>query len=91
MSKFGEGTKFHILTPIELNDEERDFATIATKVTNLGFVRFQVGEDVYSVADEPTDINSEVPVYVVIDRLIKKMDDTFHIRLTDSLRIALEK
>lgn len=35
VSKFGEGTKFHILIPIELTDDERDFSTIATKVTNL--------------------------------------------------------
>jgi len=28
---------------------------------------------------------------VVVDRLVKKDDDTFHVRLTDSLRLAQEK
>lgn len=43
------------------------------------------------MADEPTEIRDDTQVYVVIDRLIKKTDDTFQVRLTDSLRIALEK
>ena len=65
---------------------------VAKQVTDTGFVRFQIGEDVYSVAD-PIDItvSEDEIVYVVVDRLIRKMDDTFDIRLTDSIRIALEK
>lgn len=91
VSKFGEGTKFHILTPLDVQEDGADFSQIATLVTNLGFVRFQIGEDVYSVADEYRDIDVDAPIYVVVDRLIKKDDETFPVRLTDSLRIALEK
>ena len=58
----------------------------------MGFVRFQINQDIYSVADtlDRAVIDTE-KVYVVIDRLVTKIDDTFPIRLTDSLRIALEK
>jgi excinuclease UvrABC ATPase subunit len=55
-------------------------------------VRFQIGDDIYSVADDVTrDIGEEDKVYIVIDRLVRKEEDTFNVRLTDSLRIALEK
>jgi excinuclease UvrABC ATPase subunit len=37
------------------------------------------------------DITQEDKVYIVIDRLVRKEDDAFNVRLTDSLRIALEK
>ena len=52
VSKFVEGTKFHILIRLPLEDSERDFAFVAKKVTDMGFVRFQIGQKTYSVADE---------------------------------------
>jgi excinuclease ABC subunit A len=67
VSKYGEGTRFHILIPLILDGDSRDFASIAKKVSDMD------------------------KAYVVIDRLVTKVDDTFPIRLTDSLRIALEK
>jgi excinuclease UvrABC ATPase subunit len=65
---------------------------LAKRVTDMGFVRFQIGETTYSVAD-PLDISvdEDDTVYVVVDRLIKKIDENFDTRLVDSLRIALEK
>lgn len=55
-------------------------------------MRFQVGDDIYSVADDiGRSISEEDKIYIVIDRLVKKEEDTFNVRLTDSLRIALEK
>ncbi len=55
-------------------------------------MRFQIGDDLYSVADDIVrNISEEDKVYIVIDRLVKKEEDTFNVRLTDSLRIALEK
>lgn len=91
MSKYVDGTKFHILTPLELDDTEVYFSEIAKKVTDMGFVRFQIGNQVYSVADEAQAIDVNERVYVVIDRLIKKSDEAFLVRLRDSLRIALER
>lgn len=51
VAKYGEGSKFHILVPL---DESRAFSTlqeVALTVTDMGFVRFQIGERIYSVAD----------------------------------------
>lgn len=90
--KFGEGDRFHILMPLVLDSDEMTGEQLAKRVTDIGFVRFQIGEVTYSVAD-PLDItvNEDDRVYVVVDRLIRKIDDNFDTRLVDSLRIALEK
>jgi len=92
MAKYGEGTKFHILIPLSIDETIQDMTSLSKKVSDMGFVRFQIGNDIYSVADDSTrDITHVDKAYIVIDRLVKKEDDTFPIRLTDSLRIALEK
>jgi hypothetical protein len=36
-------------------------------------------------------LKKEDKIYIVVDRLVRKEDDTFNVRLTDSLRIAREK
>lgn len=92
VSKFVEGDRFHILTPVELDQENLSVDFLSKKVTDLGFVRFQIWEETYSVADSvDIKLKGDEKVYIVVDRLIKKVDDNFDIRLTDSLRIALEK
>ena len=92
VSKFGEGDRFHILMPLALDGDEMTGEQLAKRVTDMGFVRFQIGEMTYSVAD-PLDISvdEDDTVYIVVDRLIKKIDENFDTRLVDSLRIALEK
>jgi excinuclease UvrABC ATPase subunit len=74
---------------------DTDFITVeqlAKRVTDMGFVRYQIADTAYSVADTQLDIEiGDVPMYIVVDRLIRKMDADFDARLTDSLRIALEK
>lgn len=92
MSKFGEGDRFHILTPLDLDDDTKTVNQISKRVADMGFVRFQIGDATYSVADSvDMDIKEDEKIYVVVDRLIKKVDENFDNRLTDSLRIALEK
>ena len=92
LSKFGEGDRFHILMPLTLDGDEMTGEQLAKRVTDMGFVRFQISEMTYSVAD-PLDISvdEDDTVYIVVDRLIKKIDENFDTRLVDSLRIALEK
>lgn len=92
VSKFSEGDRFHILTPIELDETILSVDLLSKKVTDMGFVRFQIGDTTYSVAD-PVEmtIHGDEKVYIVVDRLIKKDEENFETRLTDSLRIALEK
>ena len=92
MSKFGEGDRFHILMPIPRDGEEMTGEQLAKRVTDMGFVRFQIAETTYSVADLlDMTVSEDDTVYVVVDRLIKKIDDNFDTRLVDSIRIALEK
>jgi excinuclease ABC subunit A len=92
VSKLGEGQRFHILMPITLDSESVTVEQLAKQVTDMGFVRYQIGDIAYSVADTPTDLQiTDDPIYIVVDRLIRKMDPDFDTRLTDSLRIALEK
>lgn len=92
VSKFTEGDRFHILTPINLDETIITMDMLAKKVTDMGFVRFQIGDITYSVADELNiELQQDDTVYIVVDRLIKKIDDNFDTRLIDSIRIALEK
>ncbi len=92
VSKFVEGTKFHILIRLPLDTSEQDFAFVAKKVTDMGFVRFQIWQKTYSVADEVSEgFSKKDDVFVVIDRLVYKFEETFLTRLSDSLRIAFEK
>gem|GEM_PF-7101801 len=51
MSKFDNGQKFHILMPLG-SIESYSYIDIAKRVTDMGFVRFQVGDITYSVADQ---------------------------------------
>jgi excinuclease ABC subunit A len=51
MAKYGEGTKFHILIPIDHNRDFSKLSDVAIFVTDAGFVRFQIGDMTYSVAD----------------------------------------
>ena len=95
MSKYGEGLKFHVLIPLDGN---RDFSTlqeVANFVSDLGFVRFQIGETVYSVADP---FEGELYIgsgSIIIDRLITKINEEekhqFETRLKDSISLAFSK
>lgn len=58
VSEFGEGSKFHILLPLEQNETIISYQDVAKKVTDMGFVRFQIGNTTYSVADESNELLS---------------------------------
>ena len=92
VSKFGEGERLHILIRLFLDEHDRTYEFVAKKVTDMGFVRYQVDDMVFSVADAVEGkILPEQNVFLIIDRLVVKNEDTFFVRLSDSLRIAFEK
>lgn len=93
LAKFGEGQKFHILIPLKLEKEQKyTYIDIARHVSDMWFVRYQIGESIYSVADEIEGfVDMKQWLYIVIDRLVLKKDEIFDVRVTDSLRMALEK
>ncbi len=95
MSKYGEGSKFHILIPLDTNRGFTTLKEVASFVSDLGFVRFQIGEILYSVADA-----FEWELYtgngsIIIDRLVIKTSEEerhqFETRLKDSLSLAFSK
>lgn len=95
VSKYGEGTKFHILIPL---DSHRDFDSlqdVATFVADLGFVRFQIGEVIYSVADSFEHQEFQWGGSIIIDRLVVKASEEerhqFETRLKDSISLAFSK
>jgi excinuclease ABC subunit A len=91
VSKYGEGTKFHILMPLPQDREFEVLNDIALYVSDIGFVRFQVGETVYSVADEMPTEKYLGGGYVIIDRLVVKQNEEekyqFETRLKDSISL----
>ena len=92
VSIMSEGARFHILIPLVFPEGIPDFLDIRARVTDMGFVRFQVGDEVYSIAEsDEKKLTKKDVVYVIVDRLIRKIDEDFFLRLKDSLRVALEK
>jgi excinuclease ABC subunit A len=95
VSKYGEGIKFHILIPIDRN---RNFATlreVASAVSDMGFVRFQIGQEIYSVADPFEGELYSGEGDIIIDRLVTKTTEEekhqFETRLKDSISLAFNK
>lgn len=72
VSKYVEGEKIHICIPIDVNREFSTLSEVSKYVADIGFVRFQIGNDIYSVADAFTDEVYSKDGYVVIDRLVVK-------------------
>lgn len=85
-----EGTKIHIMAPIPFFQTDSTMETIKRYVLDSGFVRFQINNTIYSVADvlEKEIIPNAAKISIVIDRLVVKDDDVFGKRLRDSLEFA---
>lgn len=85
-----EGEKIHILSPIA-SSRLHDIESIKKYVLDSGFVRFQIGDDVYSVADDLSDVKvtKNTQPFIIVDRLVvKKDDENFSKRLGDSIELA---
>lgn len=61
----------------------------------MGFVRFQIGDVIYSVADDFAEMTYPGEGYIIIDRLVvKKSDDeisVFETRFKDSVSLGFNK
>ena len=95
LAKYKEGERIHILIPIERERAFESLSEVSKYVTNMGFVRFQIDDTIYSVADDFEDILYTKEGYIVIDRLVVKMSDdesqVFRTRFKDSVSIAFQK
>ncbi|EKD30297.1 MAG: hypothetical protein ACD_78C00097G0001, partial [uncultured bacterium (gcode 4)] len=85
-----EGTKIHIMAPIPFFGTDATMESIKRYVLDSGFVRFQINDTIYSVADnlEKETIPEKAQISVVIDRLVIKDEESFGKRLRDSLEFA---
>ncbi|MDD3793269.1 MAG: excinuclease ABC subunit UvrA [Candidatus Gracilibacteria bacterium] len=89
ISEFSDGEKFMIKSPIK--GLFKDFQEIKKEVLDLGFIRFSVGENIYTINDEVSlqDVDN---LTIVIDRLVKKdfldNDSNDTKRLKDSINLA---
>lgn len=92
--KQDEGRKIYICFPfVREGDVTYSQREIAEYVTQKGFVRFLMRDQVFSVADHTSDelVVDVEDVSIIVDRLITRRDDVgFETRLRDSLLLASE-
>ena len=95
VAKYVEGSKFHILIDPVWERIFTSLVEVAKYVSELGFVRFQIGDAIYSVADELEWIAYTAGTKIIIDRLVVKTSDEekhqFETRLKDSLSLAFQR
>lgn len=72
LSKYVEGEKIHISIPLDTLRVFELLSDISKYVADIGFVRFQIGERVYSVADDFGEAVYPGNGYIIIDRLVVK-------------------
>lgn len=89
LSKLEENTKFIIKAPLKWI--YKTFDELKKEVLDLWFIRFSIGNNIYTVNDNIDLINISLP-YIVIDRLVKKdykdINSSDTKRLKDSLELA---
>lgn len=88
ISKFNEGTKFLLLSPIILEEGR----TIENKLQTLqqqGYARIKVKNDVVRIDQSlKQNIKSDKNLFLVVDRIIYKDDEDFINRLADAIETA---
>ncbi|MDD4151334.1 MAG: excinuclease ABC subunit UvrA, partial [Candidatus Gracilibacteria bacterium] len=95
IGKFPLDTKFIIKSSIFKNKKASSFAEIKKKVLDMGFIRFAVGSEIFTVNDELDSKTLEnKDLFIVIDRLVIKdfsdRDSSDTKRLKDSLELAFK-
>lgn len=95
VAKYGEGEKIHICIPLPSEREFSLLSDVAKYVADIGFVRFQIGKKIYSVAEVDESKIPEGDIAIIIDRLVMKHHEAeqraFEVRLKDSITLAFQK
>lgn len=81
-----ERTKLLLLAPISI-EQGREPADKLKILLQQGYSRIKVKDDVVRIDEYPT-IEANDPLYLVIDRIIKKEDEDFYNRLADAVQTA---
>ncbi len=92
ISQYEFATKFIIKTPLFL-DHENDIEVVKKEVLRLGFIRYAVGNAIYTLNDTPK-LSKKDSLFIVVDRLVvKDFSDESSLdvkRLKDSLSLSLK-
>lgn len=94
---FEEGEKFYVGMPLPYDRHFESLSDIAKYVSDIGFVRFQCGKDMFSVADNFDNFDNfdTTSTTIIVDRLVVKRGEEeryqFEVRLKDSLILAFQK
>jgi excinuclease ABC subunit A len=84
-----EGTKFLVLAPV-VRGQKGAFQDYFAEMVKRGFVRARVdGKIVRMDDDQQLDRKIKHDIEIVIDRLVRKADGTFRIRVAESVEQAL--
>lgn len=87
-----EWLKFLILAPIFKNRKIFSADDIKKEILDLGFIRFMIDDQIYSIWDEiMSKITNKTKVYIVVDRLVANdiaNNENTKKRIKDSLEIA---
>jgi excinuclease ABC subunit A len=87
-----EGSKFHISIPLSYESPKIVGESLLSLVSELGFVRIETPDEVLPIGDINLEKSYETKdVYIIVDRLIVKSDDSYFQRLRDSIALAYEK
>ncbi|OZV68658.1 excinuclease ABC subunit UvrA [Winogradskyella aurantia] len=88
ISKFDEGTKLLLLSPIQL-EEGRTMENKLQTLLQQGYSRIKLNKDVMRIDDTLKEaIKSKDDVYLVVDRIVFKDDEDFLNRLADAIETA---
>lgn len=91
IKKLEENTKFYILSPVDIS-WINNIEDLKKEIVSLGFIRFMVDWEFYSIWDDLDFKFENKKVYIVVDRLISKKDydsDSLK-RLKDSLDVSFK-
>ncbi len=92
LSGCAEGSKFHISIPLSYESPTIVGESLLSVVSELGFVRIETPEEVLPIGDINLEKSYETKdIYIIVDRLIVKSDDSYLQRLRDSIALAYEK
>ena len=87
VKKFDDKTKLLLLAPIII-DENRELKTLLQVLEQQGYARLKWNDTVYRIADFPQEKYKNEALFLVIDRIVTKVDEDFYNRLADSIQTA---
>lgn len=84
---FEENAKLLLLAPI-LFDKNRDLQTHINVLEQQGYARLKWKDKVYRISDFPVEDYKKEPLFLVVDRIVKKDNEDFYNRLADAVQSA---